>query len=467
MIPLFDYMLMESNGTSDDALLYRQGVITINAMNPAAARRTIKNYRINKNDPRPGVLRYAHDKLQPIPDGANEVIPRSQWDMDSITGVTEAQLMHPAYHKVMSHYFRNNKKKHDLLTVFQCSAKKPYTDNFRYKLFQKYAGDFSDFACMSSPGIIPFSVCELYPFRYDEYAPMEEEKLDEMVDMFGKYFIVNACRAVHFVKMMHYKHVFVICPYERRRVIYDEILRTNAGNAKDWLVILTDDTLRNNIKKSYPKLKDNPGVLTQRIWTTPPLHNRYAKEMRKLLSGDDLKKFDELFKEYHPTRTNESVTESIDAAMMEEWMEDTFDMIAESFDTKDLIKENPTIHDTLDYQSFIKKFKDHIKDNMENPDVDKGKNNKYYKSYYWTALDLMIMAMDGDLVDDVDIEYQRFIDKLVKDEDFEHIGGFLFAYKPLLKNDKLSIHKIEREAKDMGLLKDGKTPIKIIPNLFN
>ena len=93
---------------------------------------------------------------------------------------------------------------------------------------------------------------------------------------------------------------------------------------------------------------------------------------------------------------------------------------------------------SLDYNDFIKKFKNNIKDNMASSKKDKGSNNLYYKSYYWTALDLLLMAMDGNLLEDIDGEYWKFFDKLVKDKDFLHMGGFLFCYKPLMDNDDVT-----------------------------
>ena len=121
--------------------------------------------------------------------------------------------------------------------------------------------------------------------------------------------------------------------------------------------------------------------------------------------------------------------------------------------------------DSLSYSDIISKFKEHIKDNMSDSSVDKGSNNLYYKSYYWTTLDLLLIGMDGDLVKDIDKEYWDLNDKLSHDSDWENFGEFLWVYKPLRKNDDVSLEKCKEEAKKLALIAD-KPELKIKNGLF-
>ena len=46
----------------------------------------------------------------------------------------------------------------------------------------------------------------------------------------------------------------------------------------------------------------------------------------------------------------------------------------------------------------------------------------------------------------------EFMDKLIADKDFIHMGGFLFCYKPLMENDDVSQKTIENEANELKLI---------------
>ncbi len=430
--------LCESTGVvSDDSIWYRTGIFHLNWVMPVQAKRIIKNYNIKKDNPRPGVIRYMKDNNPPIPKDSEEIFKRRTWDLDSLVGETEGQLMHKVYYDAANWVLKNHKKQHDVLTVMQCSSKKPYYDNpVNKNNYYKPYGDFSDFACISNPGIIPIGVSQYYPYRYDEWNIPAEEKLDEIIDMTKKYRIVNMCRFIRFVRKMGYKHVIVLINNRFKQWIFDEMYSKDIAGAKSWMHIVTTDDLRDRIHDAYPKL----GVLQDtRTANLPQTTKKYKTILKGLVNSDDAAAIEDIYKE-RQAKAKRRANESKDPGY--------------------------SIRESISYSDFLKKFKDNIKDNMSDKSVDKGSNNLYYKSYYWSALDLLLMAMDGDLVEDIDGEYWKLHEQLSNDSDFEKFGDFLFAYKPLMKNDDVKQSTLENEAYDMGILRE-KPVIKLKDMLFN
>lgn len=448
--------ITESGGISDNEIWYRCGVHALNWMMTSQAKNIIDKYHISKSNPRAGIIRYMKDTRPPLPKDSEEFIHRSDWDLDSLVGQTEAQLMHKDYYKMAEHILSTRKPKSDVLTLFQCSSSKPYSNNAIYKnnYFNPY-GDFSDFACISNPGIIPIDYSQFYPYHYDEWNIPEEEKLHELINMTQKYRIVNMCRFIRFVKKSGYKHVVVAIGNPYKQWIFDEMKKHNVAGCKDWMDIVTTDSLRTSIKDHHPSLGKSGGLLYTRTMIMPETRKKYERILRKLLDAEKLDDFNKTVKERneHLKKNKKSTNEGLNGDMV--------GFITESWKNPDY-----TIMKSLDYNDFIKKFKNNIKDNMASSKKDKGSNNLYYKSYYWTALDLLLMAMDGNLLEDIDGEYWKFFDKLVKDKDFLHMGGFLFCYKPLMDNDDVTQKTLESEATDLKLIWQ-KPEYKLSSTLFN
>lgn len=433
--------LLES--VSNDSIWYRTGILHLNWMMLDMAKNIVKRYRINKDNPRPGVIRYMKDQNPPLPKDSEEIFKRDTWDLDSLVGETEGQLMHKVYYKAANWIFKHHKKQHDVLTVMQCSSKKPYYDNHINKnnYYIPYK-DYSDFACISNPGIIPIYVSQYYPYRYDEWNIPAEEKLDEIIDMTKKYRVVNMCRFIRFVKEMDYKHVIVLINNRFKQWIFDEMYKKDIAGCRKWMHIVTTDSLRDKIAKEYPQLKRLQDTRTAGLSLTA---QKYARILKSLYSNEEAQEIGKIAKERREkskAKTNESLL------------------------NESLIVEKYTIKQSIPYADFIKKFKDEVHDNMSNSKVDKGDNNLYYKSYYWSALDLLLLAMDGDLVEDIDGEYWGLIKSLKKDKDFENFGDFLFAYKPLLKVDDVDMDTLKNEAYDMGILRS-KPKIKLDKKIFD
>lgn len=448
MKPLSEY-IVESGNLSDNEIWYRCGVHALNWMMSAQAKNIIDKYNISKQNPRKGIIRYMKDTRPPLPKDSEEFIHRSDWDLDSLVGQTEAQLMHKDYYKMANHILSTRKPKSDILTLFQCSSSKPYSNNAIYKnnYFNPY-GDFSDFACISNPGIIPIDYSQFYPYHYDEWNIPEEEKLHELINMTQKYRIVNMCRFIRFVKKSGYKHVVVAIGNPYKQWIFDEMKKRNVAGCKDWMDIVTTDSLRDTIKDHHSNLAKSGGLLYTRTMVMPETRKRYERILRKLLDAENRDEFNKAVKD------------------RDEYLKKNKNNVSECFITESWKKPTYNIMKSLDYRDFIKKFKENIRDNMASPAKDKGSNNLYYKSYYWTALDLLLMAMDGNLLEDIDGEYWKFFDKLVKDKDFLHMGGFLFCYKPLMENDDVSQKTLENEAEELKITWS-KPTYKLSSNLFD
>lgn len=417
--------IQESLGTSDEAILYRLGIYVLNAMEPSRIERVKKRYHLPGSG-RAGVLKYMRENSVPVLDRSEELIPRRSWDLDSLYGETELQLMHPDYYKATNLMLKQHKRKHDVLTIFQCSSKKPYNTNLLYTSdITKPYGEFSDFACISNPGIVPYEFSGHYPFRYDEWSVTAEQKLKDILNMTHKYRIVNLCRLCRFKRETGYKKIISFIPNPMKNWVFDTAIKYNVDGAKDWCAVTITDELFKRCQKAYPQLG---GLIKTRLIRFPMVINAYLRHLKKVT--DDKEGLEKAIKKRH-----EELKESLD--------EPKYRMMK-----------------SITYTEVMDKFKKSIKDNMEDPSVDKGSNNLLYKSYYWTCLDLLLIGLDGNLVEDIDHDYWDLMEKLGNDKDFVKIGKFLFAYKPLLENDDIKESDIEQEALKLKLTQ-GKVKIAL------
>ena len=260
------------------------------------AKNVISRYNIQKSNPRPGVIKYMKDQNPPLPKDSEEMFPRNTWDLESLIGETEQQLMHKVYYDAANYVLKNTKRQHDILAIFQCSAKKPYYDHLRNKTeyYIPYK-DYVDFACISNPGIIPIYMSQYYPYMYDEWNIPAEEKLDEIIDMTKKYRIVNMCRLIRFVRKMGYKKVMVLINNRFKQWIFDEMYDKNIAGAREWMHIVTNDSLRTNLSKKYPQLVKSHllDVRTQGLGLT---RKRFGTVLKSLVDAADKDDVDTIMK---------------------------------------------------------------------------------------------------------------------------------------------------------------------------
>ena len=293
MITLYDYILEQNHVTSDNAIYYKIGKYRFNwGANRKRHPALIKKYNISKSDPRPGIIRYAKDTSAKILPDKDEVIHRDKWDLDGLNGETEFQLLHPDYWTLEQFILKDFKRKRDILTIFECSNVKPYSYKALFRnTWQKYAL-WTDFACMSNPGVIPMEYSHFYPFRYDEWDHFAEN--DDIAD---KYCKVNASRFIHYIKEMGYKHVIIVMQHPHTQKLFDDLYNDNVEGAKNWLHIVTDSHFHSeNKRKNLSKFDGSNGLLISRTMGLPYTFKCFERELAKHLNAEDKKKLDEFKK---------------------------------------------------------------------------------------------------------------------------------------------------------------------------
>ena len=409
------------------------GKIRLASMNSSDQKRKVEKYNIAGKHRRGGTIKFARDFFVKLPRPSDEVLSRDKWDLNGLVGETEYQLMHSAYSEVIDDYIANNKRQHDVLAVFQCSGRKPYDTNPVWVRYKKIFGEFADFACVSNSGIIPWEVCGLYPFRYDEWDVSAGQKKENITDLKYKYNIVDACRLVKLVRALGYKHVIITIPNPLRESFIDFVIDNDIDGASTWCHKVIDDTLRNKILSSRPTLKKLNGLAYSRMGIMPETFEKFAETLADCYDGTEKQKIQQIWKKYNAhlkqSRAVRSVRESQDQTS--------------SPGVRVLSKLSP--------RKVMDKFYTHIKDNMnDNGHVDLGPNDMYYQSYYWTVLDILLIGMGHDVVEDIDAAYKKLSDYISHSSKWEVInpgtGGFLYAYKPLCETDDVKISTCLAEA---------------------
>lgn len=419
----------ESTDISDNEIWFRLGIARLQWMHQKDAKKFIKNNKVTKSNLRKVVIDYMKETHPALPKDSEEFIHRKDWDLDSLIGETEGQLMHKDYYKMANYILDTNKPKHDTICIMQCSSSKPYMSNPIYdnNYFSVY-GDYVDFACLSNPGVIPIHYSRLYPYRYDDWNTKREPSEDilKITNMNYKYHMVCLCRILRFYKKSGYKYVIGLFNHPFENWMVETILNYNLENAESWLSVVNSEEIRDRIVKQNPGFKKNVGLLYSRLMLQPKFRKRFERLLRANLKGDELKSFnktiqdrDEYLKSHSSKPTNESMK-----------------------------KPEYKMLNKLDFNGFLNKFKDSIKTN----EVKKSSKNYLYKQCYWSLLDLLLLEMDGNLIEDIDKEYWEWMEKMEKEKDFVKIGGFLFAYKPLLDKYDISHEDIIKDANDLKLL---------------
>ena len=448
--PIFE----ASSPTSDNAIWYRIGIHKYKWSKPRQESWN-KKYNISKDNPRAGIIRMAKDLMVKPLKSNQEVIGRGDWDLDGLIGESEKQLLHPDYWTMSQYIYDVHKKKHDVLTIFECSNAKPYSKQSIAKnnFFEKY-DYFSDFACISNPGIIPLEFSHFYPYRYDEWDHYAEEE-----DIADKYVKVNIARLLHYVKTLGYKHVLVVMKNDHPQKLFNVMWKENIGDCHDWLHIVTNDAFR----KAYHRKKDpifSRGLAIQRMQASPELRDRYERVLHSVLDESQEKDWKDLMKIlnklYSESEKNEGKNE------LEKWREekdlhpiDTNQGKIKSFKrfTPD---SNVDSKKVSTYTKFIEDFCNELEDHIEEAKKDK----KYHKRICFTVLDLLLMYWEEKELKDPDTEYWNMKAALnkYKNNDIINLKDFSYCYyfktgmeacdlkeEDILKYlDKLQIIQIDR-----------------------
>lgn len=430
MKSLFDFISIQDiiseskSPTSDNAIWYRLGIHKYKWFKPRQ-KDWDKKYNISKNDPRPGIIRMAKDIMVKPLKSNQEVISRGDWDLDGLIGESEKQLLHPDYWTMSQYIYDVHKKKHDVLTIFECSNAKPYSKQSAAKnnFFEKY-DYFTDFACISNPGIIPLEFSHFYPYRYDEWDHYSEEP-----DIAEKYCKVNQARLIHYVKTMGYKYVLVVMQNDHPQTLFNQMWKENTADCHDWLKIVTNDAFR----KSYHAKKDptfGKGLAVQRMQSSPELRDRYERVLHSVLDKSQESDWKSLMKILNKLYSDSSKHEG--KKELQEWREerelkpiDTNQGKIKSFKrlTPDSNVEDSKVQT---YLKFIEKIAKSVEEKIE----DAKKDEQYHKTIAYTVLDLLLMYHEEKELKDPDTEYWNMKAALNKynDSDLVNIKDYDYCY---------------------------------------
>lgn len=459
MISLYNYIkentITESKSpTSDNAIWYRLGIHKYLWSKPSQEKWNRK-YNISKTDPRPGIIRMAKDiMVKPLP-SEKEVIGRANWDLDGLIGESEKQLLHPDYWTMQQYIYDVHKRKSDVLTIFECSNAKPYsTQSIVKNIFLEKYDYFTDFACISNPGIIPMEFSHFYPYRYDEWDHYAEEP-----DIAQKYCDVNIARVLHYVKELGYKHVLVVMQNDHPQTLFNQMIKDNIDNCKDWLHIVTNDNFRKSYHASADKKFGGRGLAVQRMQSSPALRERYESVLHKYIDSSKEEDWKELMKILDKIYGDEK---SAGKSELEEWREERelkpYDTSAGKVKAFKRMSPDSNVDSkkVSSYTKFIEQYCDELEDRIK-----KAKSSEeYHKNIAFTVLDLLLLYWENKTLKDPDTEYWNMKAALnkFKNEDIVGLKDFDYCYyfksgldsceiseDDLMKHlDKLQVIQIDR-----------------------
>lgn len=419
-------------GTSDEDLLYRLGTYCLNALPPIRLNIHKKRYGVPGTG-RPGVLKYCQTEHAPLLDESEEFIPRTQWDLNGLVGETEYQLMHPDYYRGINEVFKHHKRKHDILTIFQCTSKKPYNTTRPWKSgFVQWFDKFSDFACISNPGIIPFEWSAHYPFRWDEWNVQAEKRLKPIIDMTHKYRIVNSCRMLRYKRVMGYKYIITYVPNMMKNWIFDNAIIHNIDGAREWCKVSVTPELTDQLVARYPHMKR--GMVASRIPALDSPHMSYANALRSCVAPE------------RRPELEQAIRAKVDACRSTTRKDSIIDISAHEYPY--VADGTYQVLETLPY----KEIKDRFIESLATAD-----GQYLYKTKYWTRLDILLLGLNNNLIEDIDGRYWDLKKELAADEDFVRINKFLYGYRPVMGDT--TIKEILDEACALKLIKDDTDPV--------
>jgi hypothetical protein len=274
---------MAGDKTSDNSLYYRIGRFKFEwNPNKDKQQRILKKYKKDGYDLRKTLISWQKDVAFPLLPEELEVIPRSEWELDILEGVSEDALYHKHYDVWWDHIYKTHKPRHKVLTVFECSNQKPYF----YAGPQKYYGlrwcDFSDFASLDY-GIQQWEFVNMYPSRWDEWNHYAEDHRMQYL-----YTEKTKERILEYHKRFpEYEKIIFICQNNHPQRPVNELWEDNTNHFRDWAIILTDDKFRDGIHRALPHMGN--GILIQRTISTNYCHKKYAEALASCYSDEKTK----------------------------------------------------------------------------------------------------------------------------------------------------------------------------------
>lgn len=458
MKTLKDFILEQRGDIiSDDAIYY---VIAKHKYgNNSVTIKWDKDYNIknlNGTDKRKALIKAIKDKTPRILQDQRELIPRKYWDLTSLIGETEKQLMSQDYYTMMKYMRENNKRQHDILSILECSNAKPYCDMDVYKrvYLDKYR-PFTDYCSGTAFGVVPFEYSMYYPFRYDEWNHTLEQE-----DILEKYTYVSKCRFLSYFKAMGYKKCVVAMQHLQNQKFLYEIWRDNIDNAKDWMYIVnTPEQFKKYCDKLLPEFDNNKGLVIMRLQSNPLFHKRYQRLLKKCLDADQQKDFDELL-EILDIESQTEYKEKLKEFNKKHNIE-PYDIYGGSDDTLKLrpFKSDIDRDKVENYKEYFKKFLENVPKEYDSA----LKDEKYHKHFIiFSILDVLMKKWDKKILEDIDVEYynlkKAIEETLSNNKDYIKLDWFIYCYKPLV--DELGLEKVQRYTDELGMTQFNDSRIK-------
>ena len=448
MKSLLSYIFESNNPISDDAILYKIGKYKFNANQTIrsngsnALQNAIKKYNIDRNNPRAGLIRWAKDVTPRLLPDDEEIIHRKYWSLSTLNGETEKQLMHLDYWTINQYILKNYKPKHDILTIFECSTSKPYASNSIIKNnFLNKFGVFTDFACISNPGIIPMDYSQFYPYRFDEWDHGAESN-----DISTKYATINKFRFINYVKKLGYKHVLVLIQNPHTQLCFDEAWKENTANCHDWLHIISDSNFRKKLgEKCLSKFNNNWGLVIQRTMTQPYTRDLYMRALKSLLNNDDKIKFNEL----------SQLIKDKDIDAIKEWNEKHgWKPIDYLHGIKNASFKRMTLENSVD-KSLVDDYKKFIQDEIKSI-VEHSKEtveDKFYENnIYNTVLDWLLKFYKDKTIEDPDTYYWNMKKALDETSELTCFSEYCYSINDLMSKYNIKQNLLLKEANKLKLI---------------
>lgn len=273
------------DNTSDDALLYRVGFYNLNWKPKESQEKIIKKYNIRGDHFRQGIIQWQREASYPLLPDDLEIVHRKDWELDILNGVSLDALYHKHYTMWFDNMYKNYKPKHKVLTVFECSNKKPYCYTQVNKYYVLRFAEFTDFASIAY-GIIPWDFTNMYPVRWDEWDHYSE-------DPYMAYCYAEATKKgiLEFHKRFpEYEKIIFVCQNNKPQRPANELWEDNTDNFRDWAVILTDDDFRKSLRRSFkPDDRGGEGIMIQRTLILAFTKKKYAELLAKQYKDQETK----------------------------------------------------------------------------------------------------------------------------------------------------------------------------------
>ena len=257
--------------TSNSSLLYRIGCYNLNWKMREDQKRLIDKYDIRGGNCRKNIIKWQRKVSYPLLPDELEVVHRKDWELDILHGVGLDALYHKHYTMWFDNMYKNFKPRNKVLTVFECSNKKPYCFVQSTKQYVTKYSDFSDFASIAY-GIIPWDFTNLYPVRWDEWDHYSE-------DPYMAYCYSEATKKgiLEFHKKFpQYEKIIFVCQNDKPQRPANELWEDNTDNFRDWAIILTDDDFREGVKRHFGE-GVNMGIVIQRTLVCEYTKKKYAE----------------------------------------------------------------------------------------------------------------------------------------------------------------------------------------------